>query len=436
MNRLLLLSLSVLFTLSSQAQFWNEVDSDFPTESTGISRFTIVDENVAWGIGYNGINPENNIQQFSKTTDAGLTWNAGSIGLGNTNLGIGDIAAVDDQVAFIAVYPRIADQQGGIWKTIDGGASWNKASQTAFSSANSFADTIHFFDANNGVVTGDPINGTWEIYITTDGGTNFTPVATANIPAPQNNETGYLAQNTASGDSVWFTTSAGRVFHSANRGLNWNVYQSPLSDFGGEDTSGDLSFANGSKGILQTNAGAIYSTTNSGQTWTEIVTSGTAGPYGDNIAYIPSSSLIVSVGSDPNFQGSSYSTNDGLTWTNIDNVQHVDVAFLNQNTGYSGGFTNNEDTSGVFKYAGDVLSAGDEFAFAKAISLYPNPTKNQIHIHGADVINKLELFNLSGQSLKVFQPLNDVSLDDLPTGTYLLKITTPQGSQLLPVLKN
>ncbi|KQC32321.1 glycosyl transferase [Nonlabens sp. YIK11] len=436
MNKFLLASIAALFTWNLQAQFWSEVDSDFPTESTGISRFSIVDENVAWGIGYNGINPENNIQQFSKTTDAGSTWNAGSIGIGNTNLGIGDIAAIDGQTAFIAVYPRIAGQNGGIWKTEDGGGSWAKISQTEFTSSGSFPNTIHFFDTDNGVVTGDPVNGNWEIYTTADGGSTFTPVPAANIPAPQTNETGYLAQNTASGDSIWFTTSTGRIFHSTNRGLNWNVYQSPISDFGGSEVSGDISFADASKGILQTNAAILYSTTNAGQTWTQIVTSGTGTPYGDNIAYLPFTSYIVSVGSDPNFAGSSYSVNDGVTWVNIDTKQHVDVAFLNTSAGYSGGFTSDTNTTGVFKYVGDVLSAGDEFAFAKAISLYPNPTRNELNISGTDRVLNLELFNLSGQSLKVFQPSHSLSLEGLPTGLYLLKITTPLGMQSIPVLKN
>ena len=101
MNKLLLAFCFIALSVNAQAQFWSEVDSDFPVESTGISRFDIVDESIAWGIGYNGINPDNNIQQFSITTDAGLTWNAGSINIGNVGLGIGDIAAINDQIALI-----------------------------------------------------------------------------------------------------------------------------------------------------------------------------------------------------------------------------------------------------------------------------------------------------------------------------------------------
>lgn len=434
MNKLLLAFCFIALSVNAQAQFWSEVDSDFPVESTGISRFDIVDESIAWGIGYNGINPDNNIQQFSITTDAGLTWNAGSINIGNVGLGIGDIAAINDQIALIAVYPRNAGQQGGVWKTTDAGATWNKATTTEFTATNSFANTIHFFDASNGVVMGDPINNNWEIYTTNDAGATFSRIASSNIPVPQTGETGYLAQKTASGNSIWFTTSAGRIYHSADQGLNWNVYQSPIGDFGGETVSGDLSFSDATKGILQTQAGILYSTADSGETWSQITISGTGNPYGDNIAYLSETSSIVSVGSNPSFSGSSYSLDDGLTWINIDNIQHVDIAIFDRLTGYSGGFTSSTDDTGVFRINSSVLSS-EEFAFAKAISLYPNPTKNRVNISGTDTVLKLELFNLSGQMVKTLHPALNIVLDGISNGLYFIKITTDLGTETLPIIK-
>jgi len=435
MKTYLLFLLLTITSFSTQAQFWEEKDSDFPTESTGISRFDIVDENIAWGIGYNGINPDNNIQQFSKTIDAGLTWTAGTISVGNVGLGIGDIAAIDDQIAYIAVYPRNANQQGGIWKTEDGGSTWNKITSTAYTSASSFINIVHFYNNNDGVAMGDPINNEWEIYTTSDAGATFNRIAAANIPSPQNGETGYLAQKATAGNSIWFTTNKGRVFHSTNLGFNWNVYQSPVSDFGGETVSADISFSDANKGILQTQSGVLYSTLNAGQTWSQITLNGSGNPYGDNIAYIPNSSNIVSVGSNPDFAGSSYSVDDGVTWTNIDTKQHVDVSFFDSVTGYSGGFTSNAGNTGVFKYAAEVLTV-DNFAFAKAISLYPNPTSDLVNISSTGTIARLELINLSGQQIKVFEPLTVISLKELPAGMYLIKITTDQGVETLPIIKN
>jgi hypothetical protein len=79
--------------------------------------------------------------------------------------------------------------------------------------------------------------------------------------------------------------------------------------------------------------------------------------------------------------------------------------------------------------------SSDNFAFAKAVSLYPNPAKNLINITGTDSILKLELINLSGQSIKSLQPLNSVSLEGIANGMYFIKITTDKGMETLPIIK-
>ncbi len=435
----LLVLYSFLASTCVQAQFWTQVDSDFNVTSTGISRFAIVDENIAWGIGYNGINPSFNLQQFSKTTDGGITWQAGFFNVGNTGLGIGDISAIDAQTALIAVYPRAAGQQGGVWKTIDGGVTWVQKTNTAYTNAASFTNTLHFFNAVEGVVIGDPINGMWEIYITSDGGENFTPIDSSAIPAPLANETGYIAQKAVVGSSIWFTTSQGRIYHSIDMGNNWNVYQSPITDFGGATVSGDLSFSDLNKGIIQTQAGILFKTLNAGQSWSQITTSGSGNPYGDSIAYVPNTSSLVSVGSSTGFTGSSYSLDDGITWVNIDAIQHVDIALFNPTTGYSGGFTNNSDTAGVFTISSNVLDrslSSREFASAKAISLYPNPSNDKIQISSVEAVIQLELLNLGGQCIRQKMNSNTLSLDGVADGLYLVKIKTQQGTATLPVIKN
>ena len=70
-----------------------------------------------------------------------------------------------------------------MYKTTDGGLTWDKQ-ETAFPGFNGNPIVIHFFDSNNGVCVGDPNNGYWAIYTTTNGGTNWIRVPSANIPAP------------------------------------------------------------------------------------------------------------------------------------------------------------------------------------------------------------------------------------------------------------
>lgn len=418
----LLITLIFISSLA-QAQFWTENASGFPLSSTGLSKIHIVDDNVVWATGYDGINPNVNVQRFTTSSDAGTTWTAGTINVGNANLGISNISGVNATTAYVAVHPRGAGQQGGVWQTTDTGATWTRQTSAAFNSASSFANVVHYFNTNDGVAIGDPAGGFWEIYTTTDGGTTYTRVPTGNIPAPLTNEVGYLAQYTFLGDNLWFTTSTGRVYHSANKGMNWTVFQSPLSDFGGTNLSGDISFSTPNKGLIQDNSGNLFITQDAGQTWNVVTISGTGFPYGGAIAYIPGTTRVVSTGGDSALAGTSYSTNDGTTWINVSTNQHVDVAFLDEDTGYSGGFSTVSTQGGVFIYSDTVLS-NVENRNAADFTLYPNPATDMIHVQGTRLLEKIELYDLNGRLLFTEIENNTIDVSRLYSGTYFIKITT------------
>src|SRR5207244_217041 len=120
---------------------------------------------------------------------------------------------------------------GGIFKTTDGGATWNQQSAgSTFTGTTSFPNSVYFYDANNGFILGDPdyqsSAGYFEIYTTSDGGTTWTRVPKANIPTFISGETGLNNVFEVRGATVWFTTTRGRVFKSVNSGLNWTVANS------------------------------------------------------------------------------------------------------------------------------------------------------------------------------------------------------------------
>ncbi|MDP5099729.1 MAG: T9SS type A sorting domain-containing protein [Nonlabens sp.] len=421
--------------VSAQAQFWTESSSGFPTTSTGASKFHVLDANVAWATGYDGIVPNNNIQQYTTTSNAGATWNAGPINLGNTNLGISNISAVSATTAYVAAYPRLASNRGGVWITTDTGLTWTKQTTASFSNANSFTNIVHYFNVNDGVAIGDPINGSWEIYITGNGGTVYAAVAASSIPAPLNGEVGYIAQFDAIGDSIWFSTSSGRIYHSANKGMNWNVYQSPLNDLGGANLSGDYSFTNATQGILQDNSGNLWRTFDSGATWSLVTIAGTGNPYGDAIAYLPGTSQLISTGSQTNFSGSSYSLDNGTTWINIDTVQHVDIAIFDENTAYSGGFSSTSAATGVFKYTGAVLSTPsieEDYDF----TIYPNPVEDILNFTTSLEVTQFNIRAMNGSIIKQVRDNTSIPVSNLAAGVYLLEINTAGTSFTLPFIKN
>ena len=132
------------------------------------------------------------------------------------------MSALDANTAWLVAYPNAAGQTGGIWITSNGGTSWTRQNSATYNAAASFTNVVHFWDANVGFCQGDPINGDFELYTTTNGGATWTAVPGVNIPDPTNgNEFGYVGQIEVVGDNVWYSTSLGRLYHSTDRGLTW-----------------------------------------------------------------------------------------------------------------------------------------------------------------------------------------------------------------------
>ena len=172
-----------------------------------------MDENICWGINTNN-------SQYLRTTDGGKNWTVSTI-TGATGLKGGSISAIDANTAYVAMNSNTND---GIFKTTDGGLTWVKQG-SAFSGSGGFPNVVHFFDANNGVCAGDPRNGYWEIYTTTDGGAFWSRVPSGNIPPPLSGEGG-ISGNEARivvGNSFWFSTWAGSLYRTTDRGMTWTV---------------------------------------------------------------------------------------------------------------------------------------------------------------------------------------------------------------------
>jgi PKD repeat protein len=337
---------------------WIIQNSGFPAASRGINHISIVNSQVVWATAYDGSTATPpNVRQFTKTNDGGSTWTPGTANLGSTALEISMISAVDANTAWLAAYPTAA-ATGGIWKTTNGGTSWTRQNTALFNNAASFTNVVHFWDANEGFCQGDPIgagNGEFELYRTTNGGSTWTAISGANIPNPLAGEYGYTRQIEVVGNTVWFTTNRGRIYHSTDKGMTWAVYQSPLTDFGSAAQSGNLSFKDGNTGLIIDNSSVVYESTNSGATWSTVTTTGTVLTSG--LCYVEGTNTVFSTGA-----GSSYSQDGGTTWNIIDTDQHLYVEFANPSTGWSGWFNNatNPAIEGMWKWnnTSGALTAG------------------------------------------------------------------------------
>ncbi len=323
---------------------WIEQATGFSAVSRGINYISIVDENIVWATAYDGSGGAANIQEFTKTINGGNTWSPGTINIGNTLLGVSMIHAFDNNTAWLAAYPNAAGQTGGIWKTTNGGTTWTRQNSATYNDAASFTNVVYFWDANNGFCQGDPIGGEFELYTTTNGGTTWTTVSGANIPDPESGEYGYTRQIEVVGDVVWFTTNHGRIYHSTDRGYNFSVYQSPLSDFGGASMSGNLSFKDGTTGLIVDVNNVAYESVNSGANWTTVTTTGDV--YNIGLCYIEGTDVVFTAGQT----GSSYSEDGGTAYNPIDTEMHTAIEFINLATGWSGYFNESSTSKGIWKW--------------------------------------------------------------------------------------
>ncbi|OWK75035.1 hypothetical protein CBW16_06510 [Flavobacteriaceae bacterium JJC] len=430
----LLLTGVMLVSMVSQAQTWSQKNSNFPTASTLVRDMQAVSPTVAWAYAALAGTGAPNIQEYTKTTDGGATWVSGNINLGNTALQISDLTAADANNAWVAV--NGANQ--GIWKTSNGGTTWTKQATASFSGAGSFPNTVYFWDANNGVAMGDPdvSGGRFEIYTTSNGGTNWTRVPAGNLPATSN-EYGYTTIKAAAGNTIWFGTDLGRVMKSNDKGLTWTVIGTPILDFGGitlPGNSGSLTLKDANTAWVMDQDGLLFVTNNAGVNWDLVdVVSGTV--YTGDLKYVPgTANTLITGGASLAQRGSSISYDGGLNWTTLTpDASNTDpgitaLAAFNPSTIYGGAFRSPSGTGGMNKL-GALLATANPNAIKAAVSVYPNPTKGQVHIESKSAVKSIVLVDMNGRSVKTFENMKQLDLSGLQKGVYMLNVTLADGQK-------
>lgn len=305
----------VQFADSSAAQ-WTAQSSGTSAEFRGVS---VASSSVVWASGRNGV--------YARTTDGGASWHTDTVP-GASQLFFIDVHAVDASTAYLLG----THFEGGlalIYKTTDGGDSWTE--QYRDDRPGVFFDGMAFWDAESGVAFSDPVDGSFLIITTSDGGGTWVQVPPENIAPPLPGEAGFAASGTAitvqGTQHAWFGTGGGqvgRVFQSHDRGRTWSVSETPIP---AGATSGifGLAFRDSLNGVA---VGGDYSrpreathnvarTHDGGATWTLVGSSAPAGVrYG--AVYAPGKDTPVLIATGPSGWG--YSADDGTTWVAIDTL--------------------------------------------------------------------------------------------------------------------
>lgn len=420
---------------------WTMQSSGF-RDYCGINNISVVDSKTAWASAFDGFGQNKSCMYFCRTTNGGEYWQSGRVKFsGYQNYSISMICAISDKEAWAPVYVSSNSRTltgGKIAHTTDGGETWEIQKSATFDGADAFPNVVHFWDVNNGVCLGDPNNGYFEIYTTTDGGENWNRVSSSRIPANQKDETGVVGCYCVCGDTVFFSTTTGRLFRSVDRGATWTATQTPMSSYFG------VAFRNGQCGVIKDkgeDSFSAYRTTDGGESWQEIADS--TNFYSSALSYIPETDTLLSVGIYPN-SGISYSVDDGATFTNFaDFYSDIDsytalgvspdgksvwVGAYNFSLYYGGMW--HRGLMDVDRHS--ITSISEKMAVATTdVSIYPNPTDGMLFVESKTEIVQIDVLSVMGtrvKSLTVNACKTSVNLQDLPNGVYVLRINTKFAS--------
>lgn len=339
-----------------QNLLWTKQSSAFSASSRGIRHISAVNNRIVWAVAYDGSSSSATVKDFTRTEDGGSTWKSGTINAsGTSGYTASMITAVSEKVAWVPLFNGTSGG-GKIAKTTDGGGSWTIQSSAVYSAPNGFPNVIHFWNANIGFCMGDPNDGYFEIYTTTNGGENWYRTAQSNIPANLDGEYGTIGLYAVYGDIVWFSTNKGRVYKSTNKGYNWTVIQTPISE-----STFKISFKDQNTGVIQNSSNDdLYLTTDGGNNWTKINPIGNL--YSSDIIFQPTTGTLISTGSDysNNKMGVSYSLDNGNTFYDYanfyKNFQFLALGASPNGTVWAGGFNSSSSYGGMWHMGEKVIS--------------------------------------------------------------------------------
>jgi photosystem II stability/assembly factor-like uncharacterized protein len=289
---------------------WKRVD--LPHSHQSLRGLDAVSAKVAWVTGDEG--------GVWRTTDGGKSWKDVRPDAEKV-LAFRDVEADSSDVAqVLSIGPR---GQSRIYKTTDGGKSWDLTFKNA--EATAFYDCLAMFpDGVHGLAMSDPVDGKFRVITTDDAGDTWKKVDPSGMPKAKDGEFGFAASGTcvvtAGIKDAWIASggTASRVFHSTDYGQTWTVAATPIppnADGGGVFSlamrSSTTGIAVGGNFLEEDNGKRMTArTSDGGATWTR---GGNVGGYRSGASWVPFSKTAIAVG--PN--GTDVTTDGGKTWTAI-----------------------------------------------------------------------------------------------------------------------
>ena len=213
---------ALLFFLSPAYSQWDIINAGTKVNMRGVHTIT---PTICWIGGSSGT--------VLRTTNGGKDWSIFKVP-GADSLDFRDIHAFGRETAIAMSAGPAELDKGKIYRTENGGDTWSLVYQTTQTGV--FLDGIDFWNKNQGICLGDPINGRLFILTTEDGGKSWQELPMENRPETQPGEACFAASGTSilavGKDKAYIGTGGGkmaRVFRSEDMGRHWQVSETPMS---------------------------------------------------------------------------------------------------------------------------------------------------------------------------------------------------------------
>lgn len=274
------------------------------------------------------------------------------------------------------------------------------------------------------------------VYKSTDGGETWNQSGTTGIASTNLNITA-LAVNSTNESAVYIGLRGDGLFHSTNGGLSWVNIGQGIPD----QTIHGIALANNNLIIYAaTKSKGVYKSLDNGANWTQILSeTNTSTDFPTkllmSIAVNPTNKNNIAVG---DLHTGVYMTTDGgQNWTNIvqglTNKAITSLAFSSDGKTLFGGTKG----AGVFSYNTSTLAIDDFSNITKAKNIFPNPSSGKFTLDlQSDSLKSvdIEIFSISGKlvhrkTYKVTSKKINIDLKNLSKGLYIVSYQLQNGQK-------
>lgn len=401
--------LLIIIVNYSSAQ-WVELNSGVTTRLNSISS---VKDLCTWACGAGGT--------VLKSSNMGDSWQNGNQSGIPLSASLNHIFCINENIVLCS---GIDGSTAYLYKTINGGITWNIVHQQASGKFNA----LHFIDGNTGMLVGDPVGGRWSIWKTINGGNSWD--STGCYLAQNGSEKGFNNSLWAAGDKIWFGTDNFKIYKTPDYSATWQVQST-----GSEKNSASLWF-DFDFNIGLTGSSNLLRTFNSGSNW--------------NIESIPGSGNIIAVTGSAHSRFNWAIRSDNKIYLNPHNtnIWQLDYTAPNGNYTYmtierngyfSGAVFATRDNGGIsrtyFLSLGISTISSEIPVSFKLHQNYPNPfnpvTKFRFDIKRSGNV-KINIFDIGGKAVKELLNSNmeagtfevDWNAAEYPSGVYFYRLVS------------